>query len=94
MWEMCMYMGRPKGGIKEKRKGMEKGRRHMRILMHLCKVMYMCHYMCKLKNQKWRKKLKMKLFLEELPVMQSLVHISLTRLLSSDFDRGERRSDF
>lgn len=35
----------------------------------------------------------MKIFLDKLPVIQSLVHISLILLLSSDFDRGYRRKE-
>lgn len=53
--------------------------------MHLCEHLSICVIT-----------VEMKIFLEKLPVIQSLVHISLILLLSSDFDRGAggKRGDF
>lgn len=72
---------------KSKEKRRRRRRRSMRIIMHLHKVMYMCHYMHKWQNKNREKMEKWKYSCKN-SIMQSLVHISLIWLLSSDFDRG------
>lgn len=53
MWEIWMWMGRPKGGIRQKRKWGKMKEATWAYLMHFCKIM--CHSIReKIKMEKWK----------------------------------------